>query len=99
MFVYIITTKSNSPLYIGVTNDIHRRITEHRSGVNDSFSKKYSIFELVYCEKHDDPNNAISREKQLKGWIRKKKEQLIESLNPNCDDLSENYNSTDKEQK
>ena len=76
MFVYIMTNKSNSTLYIGVTNDIHRRIEEHRLGINDGFSKRYSICKLVYCEKYDDPSKAISREKQLKGWIRKKKNAL-----------------------
>ena len=91
MFVYIMTNKSNSVLYIGVTNDIRRRIEEHRLGINDGFSKRYSICKLVYCEKYDDPNKAISREKQLKGWIRKKKDLLIESANPNWNDISEEY--------
>ena len=91
MFVYIMTNKSNSVLYIGVTNDIRRRIEEHRLGINDGFSKRYSICKLVYCEKYDDPSKAISREKQLKGWIRKKKDLLIESANPNWNDISEEY--------
>ena len=85
------TNKSNSTLYIGVTNDIHRRIEEHRLGINDGFSKRYSICKLVYCEKYDDPSKAISREKQLKGWIRKKKNLLIESANPSWNDISEKY--------
>lgn len=94
MFVYIITNQSNKVLYIGVTNDIHRRLEEHRSGVNDGFSKKYSLNKLVFCEKHDNPEEAIAREKQLKKWIRKKKEILISSVNPDWKDLSEQYQST-----
>ena len=94
MFVYIITNQSNKVLYIGVTNDIHRRLEEHRLGVNDSFSKKYVLNKLVFCEKHDDPEEAIAREKQLKKWIRKKKEILISSVNPDWEDLSEQYKST-----
>ena len=94
MFVYIITNQSNKVLYIGVTNDIHRRLEEHRLGVNDSFSKKYVLNKLVFCEKHDNPEKAIAREKQLKKWIRKKKEILISSVNPDWEDLSEQYQST-----
>ena len=94
MFVYIITNQSNKVLYIGVTNDIHRRLEEHRLGVNDSFSKKYVLNKLVFCEKHDNPEEAIAREKQLKKWIRKKKEILISSVNPDWEDLSEQYQST-----
>ena len=94
MFVYIITNQSNKVLYIGVTNDIHRRLEEHRLGVNDSFSKKYVLNKLVFCEKHDNPEEAIAREKQLKKWIRKKKEILISSINPDWEDLSEQYQST-----
>jgi putative endonuclease len=91
MFVYIITNQSNKVLYIGVTNDIHRRLEEHRLGVNDSFSKKYVLNKLVFCEKHDNPEEAIAREKQLKKWIRKKKEILISRVNPDWEDLSEQY--------
>ena len=94
MFVYIITNQSNKVLYIGVTNDIHRRLEEHRLGVNDGFSKKYVLNKLVFCEKHDNPEEAIAREKQLKKWIRKKKETLISSVNPDWEDLSEQYKST-----
>lgn len=94
MFVYIITNQSNKVLYIGVTNDIHRRLEEHRLGVNDSFSKKYVLNKLVFCEKHDNPEEAIAREKQLKKWIRKKKEILISGVNPDWEDLSEQYKST-----
>jgi len=91
VYVYIITNKSNSVLYIGVTNDIHRRLIEHKLGINDSFSKRYSLDKLVYCEKYDSPEDAILREKQLKGWVRKKKNNLIEAVNPDWNDLSEQY--------
>ena len=94
MFVYIITNQSNKVLYIGVINDIHRRLEEHRLGVNDGFSKKYGLNKLVFCENHDNPEEAIAREKQLKKWIRKKKEILISSVNPDWKDLSEQYQST-----
>ena len=85
------TNKSNRVLYVGVTNDIHRRITEHRLGINDGFSKRYSITKLVYCEHYLSAQDAIEREKQIKGWVRKKKNNLIETLNPNWNDLSEQY--------
>ena len=91
MYVYIITNNSNSVIYIGITNDIRRRIAEHKLGINDSFSKKYSLHKLVYCEKYDSAEKAISREKQLKRWTRIKKDKLIESTNPNWSDLFEQY--------
>ena len=91
MYVYIITNNSNTTIYIGVTNDIRRRIAEHQTGINDSFSKKYSLHKLVYCEEYDSPEKAISREKQLKRWTRMKKNKLIESANPNWIDLFEQY--------
>lgn len=86
-YVYIITNKINTVLYIGVTNNIERRIQEHSEGVVDSFSKKYRLHKLVYVEEYATSYDAISREKQLKNWNRKQKEQLINSLNPNWNDL------------
>lgn len=88
MYVYIVTNLSNKVIYIGVTNNIPRRLAEHKAGINNGFTKKYSLCKLVYCEKFDDPNKAISREKQLKGWTRKKKNQLIEAVNPFWEDIS-----------
>ena len=89
-YVYIITNKQNSVLYIGVTNDIERRINEHVDGKVNSFSSKYKLTKLIYCEEYDNINDAIAREKQLKGWRRSKKEDLINSQNPNwVDYLSE----------
>jgi putative endonuclease len=88
MFVYILTNKTNSVLYIGVTNDIKRRVTKHKSGEVDGFTKRYNVTKPVYCEEHKDPEVAIKREKQLKGWTKDKKIRLIESQNPTWDDIS-----------
>ena len=86
-YVYIITNKHNTVLYIGVTNDIIRRIYEHKNGLLEGFSKKYNLYKLVYVEEYNNVNDAISREKQLKGWKRERKNQLIESINPNWIEL------------
>lgn len=90
-FVYIMTNKTNSTLYVGVTNDLRRRITEHKNETLDGFTKKYHLHKLVYFEEYSEVNDAIAREKQLKGWIRAKKNWLIESQNPNWNDLSESF--------
>ncbi len=86
-FVYILSNVSNSVLYIGVTNNLPRRIEEHRSGFVEGFTKKYHCHKLVYYEVLETAYDAISREKQLKGGSRKKKEALIVSLNPTWKDL------------
>ena len=88
-YIYILTTQSNSVLYIGITNDLCRRLYEHKSEQFDSFTKRYHIHKLVYFEEHSSPNYAILREKQLKRWRREKKIQLVESKNPNWDDLGD----------
>lgn len=85
-YVYILTTVNNTALYIGVTNDLTRRTLEHRNE-QDGFCKKYNICKLIYYESTSDIKSAIAREKQLKGWRREKKIKLIESLNPEWDDL------------
>ena len=87
-YVYIITNKNNTTLYIGVTNNIHRRIFEHKNKLIDGFSKKYNLNKLVYYEIFDTMSNAIEREKYLKHKKRAYKEQLIIGINPNWDDLS-----------
>lgn len=87
-FVYIMTNKSGT-LYTGVTNNLERRIYEHKHHLVNGFTKKYRIERLVYFEETNDINAAISREKQIKGWVRKKKIALIESMNPDWKDLSE----------
>ena len=88
-FVYMMTTKNNCVLYIGVTNDLCRRVHEHKSEVIDGFTKKYHINKLVYYEEFSEINKAIAREKQLKSWTREKKNQLIELKNSGYVDLSE----------
>jgi putative endonuclease len=87
-FVYIITNKNRSTLYIGVTNDLARRISEHRSKEVKGFSADYSLSILLYHETHPDARSAIAREKQLKRWRREKKIALIERVNPRWIDLT-----------
>ena len=70
-------------LYIGITNDLFRRYLEHKNGTIEGFTKKYRCHSLLYYEYHTDVEEAIAREKELKGWSRKKKETLIKSVNPN----------------
>lgn len=84
MYVYILTNRIRTVLYIGVTNDLQRRLYEHSSGLGDSytFTGRYQTDLLVYFEHCADAAQAIAREKQLKGWTRAKKEKLIADLNP-----------------
>ena len=86
-YVYILTNQSNTTLYIGVTNDIYRRANEHNDKVVEGFTEKYNINKLIYVEEYSSIKDAIAREKQLKGWTRNKKENLINSLNPQWEDL------------
>ena len=85
-YVYILTSKENTALYIGVTNDLRRRLIEHKNELADGFTKRYHLHKLVYYEEFSEINDAISREKQLKGWSRRKKNALIEKRNPDWDD-------------
>lgn len=86
-YIYILTNKINTVLYVGVTSDIVRRIWEHKSKLTEGFTKKYNVDKLLYYEKFDDPNSAIAREKQLKAGSRKKKLDLIKSFNKDWKDL------------
>ena len=86
-YVYILTTKNNKMLYVGVTNDIVRRLWEHKSGVNEGFTKKYNIHKLVYLEVFDYVDLAIAREKQIKGYSRAKKDKLVTDSNPEWNEL------------
>ena len=86
-YVYITASKTGT-LYIGVTNNLVRRIYEHKNNLADGFSKKYSCHKLIYYEQCTDINVAISREKQLKKWRREKKENLIKTINPSWKDLN-----------
>ena len=90
-YVYILTNKTNTVLYIGVTNNLQRRVYEHKNKMIDGFTKKYHLNKLVYFEECSDINNAIIREKQLKGWKRDKKNALINNMNIKWIDLSENW--------
>jgi putative endonuclease len=86
-YVYIIASKRNGTLYIGVTNDLIRRIAEHKKGLVEGFSKKYKVNQLVYYEETPDVTSAIVREKRLKKWKRACKLRLIEEENPDWKDL------------
>ena len=90
-FVYILSNWNDSVLYIGVTNNLERRLYEHRNGLVDGFTKKYNVHKLVYFEHTSDVYSAISREKQLKKWSRAKKNFLVASMNPQWKDLSEDW--------
>jgi len=87
-WVYIVTNKRNGTLYVGVTNSIHRRIWEHKQKQIEGFTKKYGLTNLVHFEEFRSPSWAITREKEIKGWLRRRKLELIEKDNPNWVDLS-----------
>ena len=88
-YVYILASKRNGTLYIGVTNGLIRRVYEHKTGLIDGFTKKYNVHLLVYYERFDDIKSAIQHEKRLKKWNRKWKLELIEKDNPEWKDLYE----------
>ncbi len=85
--VYVMANITNSTVYIGVTNNLVRRASEHKGKLIPGFTAKYNINKLVYWEDYDDPNEAIKREKALKNMVRRKKNQLVESKNPSWRDL------------
>jgi len=87
--VYILASKRNGTLYIGVTSDIIKRVWEHKNSAVDGFTKKYGVNLLVYYELHDSMESALTREKQMKKWKREWKIKLIEGMNQNWDDLYE----------
>ena len=88
--VYLLTNDTNVALYTGVTNDLIRRVYEHRQNLDpQSFTARYRIHKLVYYESCSDVRSAIEREKQIKGWNRKRKNKFVESMNPNWKDLYE----------
>jgi putative endonuclease len=90
-YVYILTNKSNKVIYIGVTNDLVRRMSEHKNKLVEGFTKKYNLTKLVYYEVTNDVESAIKREKQLKNWHRDWKTNLINQFNPGWKDLSEGF--------
>jgi len=89
-YVYIMTNKSRT-LYTGVTNNLMRRVYEHKNKLVEGFTSKYNIQFLVYYESTNDVHVALAREKQIKGWLRSKKIALIDSMNPKWKDLSEEW--------
>lgn len=90
-FVYILTNHNNKVLYTGVTNDLERRLCEHKNKLTKGFTSKYNVNKLVYFEETDDIGEAIEREKQIKGGSRQDKINLINSENANWQDLSEDW--------
>jgi putative endonuclease len=90
-YIYILTNKKHGTFYIGITNNLMRRIYEHKNGIIKGFTKKYNLDKLVYFEQTTDINAAIRREKRLKKWNRAWKIELIESINSEWKDLSESF--------
>ena len=89
MYVYIMTNINNTTLYVGVTNDLYRRVYEHKNDIFEGFTAKYSLHKLVYFETFEDELSAIACEKYLKKCFRKTKEKLISKKNPQWNDLSD----------
>ncbi len=90
-WVYILTNKFNRVLYVGVTGGLDNRVLQHKQKLVEGFTKRYNVTKLVYFEEYQYVEEAILREKQIKGWLRKKKIQLIKSTNPTWRDLSEDF--------
>ena len=86
-WTYILASRTRV-LYVGVTNDLGRRVAEHRGGQGGAFTRRYNVHRLVYAEEHTDVRDAIEREKTIKGWKRERKVALIEAENPAWDDLA-----------
>lgn len=89
-YVYIMASVSRV-LYVGVTNNLERRVAEHKQGVGSTFTSCYGVADLVYAEACSDPRQAIEREKEIKGWRRSKKIALVESINPTWVDLNADW--------
>jgi putative endonuclease len=87
-YVYVISNWNNKVIYIGVTNNLERRIYEHKNKIIEGFTKRYNISKLVYFEQYNNVDDAIRREKEIKKWRREKKNTLIESMNGSWKDLS-----------
>jgi putative endonuclease len=85
--VYMLSSKRNGTLYVGVTSDLIKRVWEHKNNLVEGFTKQYNVHQLVWYELHESMESAIKREKRLKDWKRKWKMQLIEKTNPNWQDL------------
>jgi putative endonuclease len=90
-YVYLLTNWNNKVMYVGVTNNLGRRIYEHKNKMIKGFTEKYNVKKLVYFEETQDINTAIDREKEIKKWRRDKKNRLVNLMNPNWDDLSSGW--------
>jgi putative endonuclease len=90
-YVYMMTNRSRTVLYTGMTNSLESRLWFHANNGGRGFTKRYKIDRLVYYESYDDPRDAISREKEIKGWRREKKNDLVWRLNPKWEDLGKKY--------
>ncbi len=90
-WVYILTNRRNGTLYVGVTNSLKRRLWQHKTKAIEGFTKRHGLDRLVPCEEFRDINRAIAREKEIKGWLRKKKLALIEATNPTWQDLGADW--------
>ena len=95
-YVYIMASRTKT-LYIGVTNNLERRVWEHKAEMPSGFTRKYNVHKLVYYERFHSVRSAIEREKQLKGWLRLKKLALVESINPEWDDMAERWYSVERD--
>jgi len=91
-YIYLLTNWNNKVIYVGMTNNLIRRIYEHKNKLIDGFTKKYNINKLVYYEETSDVHIAIAREKEIKRWRREKKNKLVESINAEWKDLSNEIN-------
>ena len=87
-YVYLLTNWNNKVIYVGVTNDLERRVYEHKNKLVEGFTKKYNLNKLVYFEETNDVHAAIAREKEIKRWRREKKNQLVNKANAGWEDLS-----------
>jgi len=94
-YIYILTNWNNKVMYVGVTNNLERRIYEHKHKLADGFTKKYNVDKLVYFDTTSDINVAIQREKQIKGWGRGRKNELVETVNEKWADLSDEWQEKD----
>ena len=86
-WIYILVSSNGNAMYVGVTNNLDNRLHQHRTGNGSEFAHKYRASKLVYAEEFDNPADAIAREKQLKGWRRERKNELVRSINPQFRDL------------
>ena len=89
------TNWNNKVMYVGVTNNLKRRVYEHKNKLINGFTEKYNVNKLVYYDHSTDVRSAIEKEKQIKGWLRKRKNELVETMNPNWNDLSDVWGRED----